>query len=467
MFMKLLTALFASFACFTQALYGEFAERETSNALFVCENSLEMLEWDLKLIEQAESSLEISLSYCGGKTLKRVLDAVENRMRACPQLKVHLLAIPTFFSPEEKNRFQCLQNHFKDRLKYQLTTTVICNYPDLTAIDNHIKMMVVDEYYFSLGGTNLEDVLCSDGSFTPPRDVQREQSGVICLPGNGPAGSRDQDVVGRGPLAKELRLLFFKLYAQWELYLVQNGPFIKDLDHFANKTAYFPPSTIVNKLEAFENHKDLIEAQDAKILVSGPMHQPNKITAEYQRLIEEAKSEVVIGNLYFAPAKPLLQTCLKAVQRGVRLDLITNGVGEKAPEYTKFFAWAHRIHYVPLLYGKSFHCYEYWTANNSPLTRARIYEYDVLDVLYHKKVMVVDGTQSVVGSYNLGYRSDSGDYEIVLVINSPKIAEKFLNVLNRDKSLSRLISHHEALTWYFDPVISYIGTLQTKFQQIF
>ena len=93
----------------------------------------------------------------------------------------------------------------------------------------------------------------------------------------------------------------------------------------------------------------------------------------------------------------------------------------------------------------------------------KYFEYDVKDILYHKKVMVVDRRYTIIGSYNLGIRSDMSDYELVFLIDSEEVAETALKVLRRDLILSREVSPELARSWYFDPVTAYIAGTQRQF----
>ena len=69
----------------------------------------------------------------------------------------------------------------------------------------------------------------------------------------------------------------------------------------------------------------------------------------------------------------------------------------------------------------------------------------------------------MIGTYNLGTRSDAGDYEIVLVIESPAVARDILKVLERDKTFCEEITPARARGWYFNPVTSYVGAFEETF----
>ena len=269
--------------------------------------------------------------------------------------------------------------------------------------------------------------------------------------------------VGRGDLASQLRHHFHKFYALWETYN-RTGIFEKDPEKFAAHNHYFQVTrqATVAKFDQCEKRRFLNPAH-VKILIGGPHQQHSLITHEYVRLIDAAEKEIIIANLYFCPVDSIFQALLRAVNRGVKITVITNGVSDVAPEYTQYFCWANRIHYVPLFYGRTFLLWDQWNVGGLPVKETHIYEYHVKDILLHKKMMIVDGRTLVVGSYNLGSRSDNGDYELVLVADSEELAADLKKVHEKDLSHSRAISSAEAREWYFDPFKVSLGELQKRF----
>src|SRR5262249_4774108 len=146
---------------------------------------------------------------------------------------------------------------------------------------------------------------------------------------------------------------------------------------------------------------------------------------------------------------PIFYRLLEAGNRGVALKYITNGANERSPPIATFYAYGARYNYYPLLTGVELEGPDYFFADEIPANQVQIYEYDVENVVYHKKVMVVDDKTLVIGSYNLGKKSDSGDYEMILTIESPAAARKALQVLAIDRAHSRPASRKEMTDYYF------------------
>lgn len=433
---------------------------EDEVALIVCDNGREMLGWDLEFLRYARESVEIGACFLGGDVARLLLTAIEERLECVPTLQVYLLTTPTTMEPPEREQIIHLQENYPHNFHIQYTSSVTVIWPEITGVDNHVKMFIVDETYFSTGGTNLDEMQCSEGTSTPPRCTNK----IAPLFDQFPAGMRDQDVVGRGKvLASNMRRTFYKLFALWEHYN-RTGLLQKDPDFFADRSHFFEVKG-QPEVELFENHptKRLLSLTQVEPILSGPHQKECSITQAYVRLIEEAQEEIVIANVYFCPAESIFDALLAAVNRGVKLTVLTNGVSEISPAYTKYFCWANRMHYVPLIYGSRLHFWEAWRMKNKQRKNTEIYEYHVKDVLLHKKVMIVDQKICLVGSYNLGLRSHLSDYEFALVIKDPLVAADALRVHAIDKAHSRQVEPGQACNWYFDPVTSYFGELQKRF----
>jgi len=132
-----------------------------------------------------------------------------------------------------------------------------------------------------------------------------------------------------------------------------------------------------------------------------------------------------------------------------------------------FFFCANRINYVPFFYGRDYAFFEGFIAKRDKVCDTMIFEYRVPGIMYHKKVMVVDKRYVIIGSYNLGVRSELNDYESILSIDSEEIAKKVLEVFEEDKKYAKNITPSQARDWYFNPAIAYLATLQKQFHHFF
>ncbi len=436
-----------------------FVHAEEKDAIIVCDNGLEMFAWDLEFVRHAEQSVDISPCFFGGTIARQLLSAIETRLQERPNLQVNILATPILLEKEDKAIIERLKREYPNNFRIVHASNVLVLWPDISGIDNHVKMCIVDEKYFSMGGTNLEQAQCAEGTYTPDRNSNKDNEIAAQLP----AGMRDQDIVGRGPLAKDLRIIFCKLFALWDNYNTTLN-LQKNPEAFANNPFYFEV-TANPTVESFDasNQPVTVENNQIKVLLSGPHQKNNVITDEYVRLIKGAKEEIRIANLYFTPEDPVFEALLDAVSRGVKITIITNGITDISPAYTNYFAWGSRRFYFPLFHGKRYKIWEYFTARRKKPKNVRIFEYYVKDILLHKKMMIVDDETFLLGSYNLGMKSHYCDYESVAVIHNKEIVREIEKVHHRDLQFCREVSVDEACDWYFDPVKSYIGELQLRF----
>lgn len=430
------------------------------NVLIACDNGLEMLDWDLEFISHAEHSIELSACFAGGEVFLSMLNGIEKQLALHPALQAYVLMTPVMLDGESKQRIETLLQRYPNNFHVEHAMNVTVFWPDLTAIDNHCKILVVDETYFSCGGSNFVDYLCSEGTTTP---VRNPKIPIPFAPEEFPAGARDQDVVGRGPLASQLREAFYELFGIWSHYrstlsLEVNPEAFKHLYHPLN----LDQKPFVSRFESADQLVSLPEGS-IQFILGGPHQKNNCITQEYVRLIENAREEIIIANMYFCPLKPIMDALMGAVNRGVRITLITNGVSDVAPAYTKFFCWANRVNYVPIFYGSTFRFWDASYCARLPIKNVQVFEYHVKDILLHKKVMIVDKQYFVIGSYNLGTKSAMSDYELILSSSSKELAREALKVLEKDLRHTREVSAEEARNWYFDPYTSYLGEIQRRF----
>lgn len=432
---------------------------EQDNLFIPLRHSLEMLDYDLACIKEAKQSIEMSLCFMGGKVFKKLLTAYEERLKNNPLVRIYILGSPMLLVSQDLDELNRLKDKYPGRFKFQLTMGAPQIFPDYCMSDNHIKCMIVDEKYFSLGGTNFDEALCTEGTTTPPRP------GGSLARDHLPAGNRDYDIVGRGFLAKELRMLFFKHFALWKHY-EEGKDFIDNPEYFADKTEYYTLDSKKGQAQVscMDNSDKKVITSKAKLFLSGPYQKgKNDIAKEYVRLMNSAQKEIVIGNLYSCPRESIYNAMKDALQRGVGLTYVTNGNYTGAPFYCNFFVWANRINYVPFFYGKEYSIFESQAAARDPVCKTEIYEYHVPDVMYHKKVMVVDKRYVIIGGYNFGVKSDTYDFEAILSIDSEAIAKKVLEVFEEDKKHSIKITPTQARQWYFSPLTNFVAAFQMQF----
>lgn len=138
----------------------------------------------------------------------------------------------------------------------------------------------------------------------------------------------------------------------------------------------------------------------------------------YLLAISAATQSIVIGTPYFVPDDFLLKALLKAMQRGVTIDVMTTG------EHTdsRLVQGVSRIIWGDLL-----------------AAGARFYLFD--PTLYHTKIMVIDGEFVSVGSTNFDNRSFLHNDENNINVLDKGLAEKILAQFEEDKGRSHEVDY--------------------------
>jgi phosphatidylserine/phosphatidylglycerophosphate/cardiolipin synthase-like enzyme len=211
----------------------------------------------------------------------------------------------------------------------------------------------------------------------------------------------------------------------------------------------------VRKVAALESGTPQVEFKPAtcRFIQNRPRYRETYLQQGYVKLIERAKGEVLIANAYLVPT-PSIATALKdAARRCVSVKLVSN-----SPETNDLpeISMVGRGYYKDLL-----------AVNTSPEVAAcanadagiRIWEWvgQAPDEsargqgTMHSKYAVVDGTRSLVGSYNLDPRSERLNSESALVFGQEQLSAQLRDAfLTNDLRYSREVTPAEAAA-YADP----------------
>lgn len=149
---------------------------------------------------------------------------------------------------------------------------------------------------------------------------------------------------------------------------------------------------------------------------SGPGMKFSRASRVFTRLLRHAKNNVVLSMAYFIPVGRVLRALLAARRRGVRLRVIIPGKSD-----VKLVQRATTFLYTKLL-RRGFRLYE---RKNRML---------------HSKVMVVDGTWTVVGSCNFDPRSLWINLEFLAVIRSKALASLMAQICRFEMEQSQRIT---------------------------
>jgi len=157
-------------------------------------------------------------------------------------------------------------------------------------------------------------------------------------------------------------------------------------------------------------------------LISGGPHQRRSvIRSAFRVAIATAGSELLIANPYFLPGPLILRSLLRASRRGVHVRLLLPAESD-----------------VPLVRLLSRGTYE-------QMLHAGIEIYEMQEQILHAKLMLVDGSRTVIGSANMDQRSFHRNYEINAHIHCQTFSSQVRDNLLSDFSQARRITlddHH-------------------------
>lgn len=148
----------------------------------------------------------------------------------------------------------------------------------------------------------------------------------------------------------------------------------------------------------------LFEAEEKvtiQILQNDWLNRKSEISEAYIQSIGNAKEKVIIVGSYFLPGRKLTQALLETSKNKVKIQLILSGVSD-----------------MPMMRRASCHLY-------SKLLKHDIELYEWNQSVLHGKAMVVDGSWSTIGSFNLNNLSSYASIEINVGIESTAFATFF------------------------------------------
>ena len=233
-------------------------------------------------------------------------------------------------------------------------------------IRDHRKMVVIDGSTAFLGGLNVGD----------------EYSGF------GDSWERWRDVGIRldGPAALELQRLFHETWEQEAGVAIGQRP----------------------------GHTSSPAGDADVIIVNGsPHHNRPLIRNSFRLAVVGATRSIRIITPYFLPGPRVVRSLLRAVKRGVRVQIILPSISD-----------------VPVVQMMS-------RAYLKPLLEHGVDIFTRQGTILHAKVMLIDNRWATLGSANLDYRSFHRNFEINVIIDSPAFGAQVAALFAEELLLSR------------------------------
>jgi phosphatidylserine/phosphatidylglycerophosphate/cardiolipin synthase-like enzyme len=377
---------------------GEFVRSD----MFIEQDGTKSYEMKLAMLRSAQKSILLSPCFAGGEYWQKALDIIEERLEACPELKVTILVAKDLLMPDDVERMEALKAAHPERFNLLMVGRVAHVEPYLHTTENHTKMLVVDDRYFAVGGSSIDAM----GACLEPNKKKAEKQNVLAsaFAAAMPAKFRDADAFGRGELAETLRDQFFRLYAIWEYRTTGK----KEWRHYT-------AGEVDTVCQPFEDHPNKCPGVKTKVLVSGPEHRgANPIISELGRMIDGAEEGANVSGLYFLPDPELSAVLERKKAQGIAID---GYFGEDSGRLT------------PKIIFK---------VNRRGLEKfERAYLFSDPDYFYHKKVWTVDGKRGGIGSCNLAGKSARCDHEVAIIFESRRIAQQLDQGFRADREKSK------------------------------
>lgn len=161
------------------------------------------------------------------------------------------------------------------------------------------------------------------------------------------------------------------------------------------------------------------------IVNGGPHQNRSRIRDAFLLGMASAGTTIRIETPYFVPGPRFLRAMLRAVRRGVTVEIVL-----PARSDVPLVRLVNRSYYAALL-------------------RGGIKVYERQGAILHAKVMLIDSSWAVIGSANLDQRSFHRNYEVSVIVVSPEFGRQVEELFVAELSASQpmVLSEHEQRSW--------------------
>ena len=268
----------------------------------------------------------------------------------------------------------------------------------------HDKLLVIDGKALMAGGRNVESPYFGLG-----KQIQRRNY-------------LDLDVRVDGDAAAEARAYFYRLWESREVRKARPSRHPEDPEDAARELdrhqAWLDTRIAAARNDPGRVTEPLIEAGPVEFLHDpvGRKGLDPGVADELGKLLEGARESVVIESPYLVPSRAFRRTLKRALERGVRVRILTNSMSTTDNLWPQAGYVGHR----------------------KPLVRqgVELWEYSGPESL-HSKAAVIDGETVIVGSFNLDPRSERLNTELAVVMRDGGIAASLLGTM--DEHLTRAV----------------------------
>jgi putative cardiolipin synthase len=333
-------------------------------------------------------------------------------------------------------------NPYPDRVRWSRTLQILADFGRL-GHRMHNKVFAVDGQAAILGGRNIGNAYFESAGATNFRDV---------------------DVLASGPIVADVLRQFD---AYW------NDPITVPVAAFGAPALHVPGSTLPDgmrghlsgesvPLAEYARRKDEVRANVEALagfawgrgtaVAEPPARQaegaapPSRVLRALAAQREAARSEFLMETAYFVPGERGVRLLTDLARRGVRVKIMTNSMA--TTDVPAVHAGYRRYREALLAGGVALH--EYRVDASRPAPRGLRQPFGSAASALHAKVVVHDRRIVWIGSANFDPRSRRINTETGLMIESPELAARLADSMERDYSAShswQLVLQDGRLGW--------------------
>lgn len=389
------------------------------------------LDWRLKAIDSASDSIDFQtflwfFDTAGSMVLDHIIQAADRNVA------VRILVDDTFLVHESElllalaehpNIEYRVYNPFKRR-SGGLVTRQLLNLSEFRRLDHrmHNKAMVIDNRVAIVGGRNIAD----------------EYFGL-----SDTANFRDLELLFGGPVVQEIGAVFDSYWNdQWSFPIEMLSHKKASADQLAEARRVTDQSphlhTEASTGELIDKWRAVIASADTgqAILYSdeppkdNPKNRdeaPIQVANELISLFDNAQTEILIVSAYLIPTPDLEGAVKRALDRGVRVRILTNSIGSN--NHLSAHS-AYRNHINTLLENGA----ELHEVRTDARDRDRYMLTPVgrKQLALHAKALAIDDDKVFIGSANLDPRSLRINTEMGFLVTSDEFNRKLRNALEGD-----------------------------------
>ena len=416
------------------AIWAEIAASREGDWHVLLNEGPDALDWRLRAIDTATDSIDLqtflwSLDVSGKLVFDHLLAAAERGVL------VKLLVDDTFLLGEDEILLEVAHhpnieyrayNPYKRRADGFVTRQAL-NLAEFHRLDHrmHNKAMIVDNRVAIVGGRNI-----ADEYFGLHEDVN----------------FRDLEVIVGGPIVEELARSFDGYWNdRWSFPIellshVETSP--ADIDFLRQSDdvpVVHPEESAADRAERWRTLLANAHNGRSTLVVDDPpvenpaleSEAPVQVADAVIGMFEAAQEQVVIISAYLIPTPELEGAIERAVDRGVRVRMLTNSI--RSNNHLSAHS-AYRNHIETMLsHGAELHEVRIDASGRDTYMLTPV---DEKELALHAKVLLIDDDTVFIGSANLDPRSLRINTEMGLLIESPELNRELLDSVAPDFELS-------------------------------